>query len=67
MKKIINNIMFRLLGMAAMLSMTTGIIAAPKKLLVVKETWFGMILNGTKTWEIRGKTASNTLPPTFSK
>ena len=38
MKKIINNIMFRLLGMAAMLSMTTGIIAAPKKLLVVTVT-----------------------------
>ena len=30
--------MFRLLGMAAMLSMTTGIIAAPKKLLVVTVT-----------------------------
>ena len=34
----INNIMFRLLGIAAMLSMTTGIIAAPKKLLVVTVT-----------------------------
>ena len=38
MKNMINNIMFRLLGMAAMLSMTTGIIAAPKKLLVVTVT-----------------------------
>ena len=38
MKKMINKIMFRLLCVVAILSMSTGIVAAPKKLLVVTVT-----------------------------